>query len=116
MKTIITYAPVVIARIVNNVLASCWDITLLSKESFLFLKSFHGFLYYDNLEDFVYDFSNGRNLRDNILAYTNVNTAPWINATSLKQRSDMYRQIVDCLNTISDQYPSEVQHTKLSKQ
>ena len=89
-------------RVIDNILMACKDITRLSPEAFRWLYLKAGFISHFDLEGFIENFQNSRNLHDNILAYQTQNTRC---TRSIKdkdypyylQQSEMYRQIVENL-------------------
>ena len=96
------HTPDKVARIINNTLEACKDITLLTIESYRWLHLRAGFIAHFDLEGFIENYQTSLNLRENILANQIHNTSC---IRSLKDRDypyylqqcEMYQQIVEQL-------------------
>ena len=91
-----------VARIINNVLAACKEITHLSMESYRWLHLKAGFVAHFDLEGFIEEYQTCQNLRDNILVNQIHNTSCNRSKKDSEypyylQQSEMYNQIVKSL-------------------
>ena len=96
------HTPDKVARIINNVLEACKDITHLSMESYRWLHLRAGFIAHFDLEGFIENYQTSLNLRENILANQIHNTC--CNRSKkdkdypyYMQQCEMYQQIVEQL-------------------